>query len=242
MSKREEIRERRRKRQQQQRLVTVMIVAGIALIAMAIILLPTLQRSLASVGEFVQPELISRPMVDGNTMGDPNAPVTIIGFSDFGCSHCANFAQGSEDLIAQDYVASGQVYYVYSSVGNLLNNPQTQLAAEAAYCAADQNKFWEYHDIIFANQGLLFYSGLSYIDNYLSAFAESLNLDMGQFNSCLNDHTYRQQVLDDGTAARDAGINSTPSFLINGELLVGNVPYEQFQTQISNALTQASGK
>ena len=240
MTQREIIRERRRKRKQQQRMVTIMIVAGIALIAIAIIMVPTVMRSLQTVGEFVQPDLNPRPMANDNRMGDPNAPVIIEEFSDFGCGHCADFAQGTGELIAKDYVATGQVYFISRSAGNMLNNPTTQLAAEAAYCAADQGNYWEYHDIVYANQSILFYGGVTYIDNYLEAFAESLGLDVSQFNDCLNDGDNRDRMLQDGNDARAAAINSTPSFLINGTLVRGNIPYEEFQVYIEAALAQSN--
>ncbi len=240
MTQRDIIRERRRKRKQQQRMVSIMIVAGIALIAIAIIMIPTVMRSLQTVGEFVQPELNPRPMANDNRMGDPNAPVIIEEFSDFGCGHCADFAQGTGERIAEDYVATGQVYFISRSAGNVLNNPTTQLAAEAAYCAADQGKYWEYHDIIYANQSILFYGGVTYIDNYLEAFAESLGLDVSQFNDCLNNGDNRDRMLQDGNDARAAAINSTPSFLINGTLVRGNIPYEEFQVYIEAALGQSN--
>jgi protein-disulfide isomerase len=238
MSKRGLIRERRRKRQQQQRMVVIMIVAGVALIAVAILMVPSFLRNLEDVGEFTQPEINRHPMVRGNTMGDPNAPVVIEEFSDFSCGHCADFALETAELIAQGYVATGQVYFISRSAGNLLNNPKTQLAAEAAYCAADQEKYWEYHDMVYANQGILFYGGVTYIENYLQAFAEALNLDMGQFNDCFEDRDYRARVLKDGTDAQAKGISSTPSFIINGEMYRGNIPYDQFQTLIDGALAQ----
>lgn len=242
MNKKEEIRERRRKRQRQQRTVTIMIVAGVALIALALILLPTLRRALTPVGEFATPELNPRPMADGNAMGDPNAPVVVYEYSDFGCSHCSDFALGTGELIANDYVATGQVYFVSRSVGNMLNNPLTQLAAEAAYCAADQNQYWEYSDLIYTNQSTLFYGGLSFIDNYLVAFAENLGLNMDQFNNCLDDNLYRQQVLVDGNDARAEGISGTPSFVINGRMISGNLPYDQFQQVFAEALAQSSNQ
>ncbi len=240
MTQRDAIRERRRKQKQQQRMVTIMIVAGIALIAIAIIMVPTVMRNLQTVGDFVQPELNLRPMANDNTMGDPNAPVIIEEFSDFGCGHCADFAQGNGERIAEDYVATGQVFFISRSAGNILNNPNTQLAAEAAYCAADQDMYWEYHDIIYANQSTLFYGGISYIDNYLVAFAESLGLDMKQFNDCLEDGDNQNRMLQDGNDARAAGINSTPSFLINGTLVRGNLPYADFQAYIEAALAENS--
>jgi len=240
MTQRDIIRERHRKRKQQQRMVTIMIVAGIALIAIAIIMIPTVMRSLQTVGEFVQPELNPRPMANDNRMGDPNAPVIIEEFSDFGCGHCADFAQGTGERITEDYVATGQVYFISRSVGNVLNNPNTQLASEAAYCAADQGMYWEYHDIVYANQSILFYGGLTYIDNYLETFAESLGLEMSQFNDCLKDGDNQDRLGQDATDARAAGINSTPSFLINGTLVRGNLPYEEFKVYIDAALAQSN--
>ena len=236
MTQRDAIRDRRRKKQQQQRMVAIMVVAGIALIAVAIIMVPTIIRNYRPVGDFTKPELNSRTMANGNTMGDPNAPVVMEEFSDFGCSHCANFAFGNIEQIEEEYITTGQVYYISRSAGNLLNNPNTQLAAEAAYCAADQDKYWEYSDLIFANQGLLFYGGVSYIDNYLNAFADTLNLDMNTFEDCLNNGKYEERVVTDGNDARIAGINSTPSFLINGTLVRGNLPYKEFQVYIDGAL------
>ena len=236
MPTKEESRARRRKKKQQQRLVVIMVVAGVALIAIAIIMLPVIQQSLTPVGDFTVPEANPRPRADRNTMGDPNAPVTIVEFSDFGCGHCADFAQGTGERITEDYVANGDVYFVSRSVGGLLGNPLTQRAAEAAYCAADQNKYWEYHDTIYANQKILFYGGATSIDKYLEAFAEALGLDTDQFNQCLEDGTYRQQLRQDEQDARAAGINGTPSFLINGELLSGNMPYTEFQTIIDGYL------
>ena len=237
MSQRVAIRERRQKRKQQQRMITIMIVAGVALIAVAIIMIPTIMRSLETVGEFAQPEQISRPLANDNTMGDPNAPVVIEEFSDFGCNHCADFALGTGERITQEYVANGQVYFISRSTGNLLNNPNTQLAAEAAYCAADQGMYWEYHDLIYANQGILFYGGVTYIDNYLNAFADTLGLDMKEFENCFNDGKYQDRVQQDGKDAQRIGINSTPSFLINGTLVRGNLPFEEFQAYIEGSLS-----
>jgi protein-disulfide isomerase len=241
MSQRDAIRERRRKRKQQQRMITVMIVAGIALIAVAIIMVPTIMRNLETVGEFSQPELNSRPMANDNTMGDPNAPVIIEEFSDFGCNHCADFAFGAAEQIAQDYVATGKVYFISRSVGTLFNNPNTQTAAVAAYCAADQDMYWEYHDLIYANQGILFYGGVSYIENYLMAFADTLGLDTDAFKDCLDDDKNHDRVLQDGRDAQAADISATPSFLINGTM-VRNIPYEEFQLYIEEALSTVSSQ
>jgi protein-disulfide isomerase len=134
------------------------------------------------------------------------------------------------------------VYFISRSTGNLLNNPNTQLAAEAAYCAADQGMYWEYSDLIYANQRLLFYGGVYYIDNYLNAFADTLDLDINTFEDCLGKGKYEDRVLTDGNDARLVGINSTPSFLINGTLVRGNLPYQEFQAYIDGALEISSSQ
>ena len=237
MTNRQAIQERRRRRKKQQRVTTVLIISGAALIIAAVLMLPTITSALTPVGEFVQPSINPRPMANANTMGDPNAPVVIDIFSDFGCSHCGDFALGNEERIAQDYVATGQVYFIYHSTGSLLGHPNTPVAAEAAYCAGDQNKFWEYHDIIFSNQASLFLDLYAKIDKTLSAYAESLGLDMGAFNACVDSGKYSDLVKQDEINARQVGISSTPSFLINGTLYVGNISYEEFQKAIELALT-----
>ena len=136
MTQRDAIRERRRKRKRQQRMVSIMIVAGIALIAVAIIMIPTIMRNVQAVGEFEQPDKNPRPMANDNTMGDPNAPVVIEEYSDYACSYCADFALGTSERIVQDYVNTGQVYFISRSAGDI-NSTSSDLAAEAAYCAAD---------------------------------------------------------------------------------------------------------
>ena len=238
MSQRKIIRDRRQKKKQQQRMVTLMIVAGFALIAVAVIMVPTIMRSVQPVGDFVEPGQKPRPMENGNTMGDPNAPVIIEEFSDFGCGHCADFALETSEQIVEEFVETGQVYFISRSAGDF-NQTSSDLAAEAAYCAADQNRYWDYKDIVFANQGILFFSGINYINNYLLAFAETLDLDMKAFEDCLEDSHNRDRVLEDGVDAQANGINSTPSFLINGSLVRGNIPYEEFKIRIEGALTAA---
>ena len=91
-----------------------------------------------------------------------------------------------------------------------------------------------------AVQGILFYGGVSYIDNYLIAFADTLGLDINEFKDCLNDGKYQDRMLQDGNDAQRVGINSTPSFLINGTLVRGNIPYEQFKAYIDGAISAIS--
>jgi protein-disulfide isomerase len=238
MQNRQAIQERRRKRKKQQQLTTILVVSGAALIIAAILMLPTIQNSLISPGDIIVPELNPRPQASGNTMGDPNAPVVIEEFSDFGCGHCANFAFGSGETIAETYVAAGQVYFISRSVGSMLSQTTSPKLAEAAYCAGDQNKYWEFHDLIYANQIALYSTQNPPIDGYIQSFAEVLSLDMATFDDCIDDGKYADRVDQDQLDAIQSGIKSTPSFLINGQLEIGNLPMTDFQTIIDRALSQ----
>lgn len=171
----------------------------------------------------------------GNTLGDPDAPVTMIVYSDFQCPYCERYWQETEPQIIANYVEAGQVYYVYRSLGAFIG-PESQLAAEAAYCAGDQGMFWEYHDLLFENQAGENQGAFS--SKNLLGFAESLGLDMGQFSICIERGKYTQQVDQDRVDGQNSGVQGTPSFLINGSLVEGALPYENFASVIDGQLAK----
>jgi len=238
MTNRQAIKERRRRQKKQKRLTTILIISGAVLIVAALLAFPVIKYALTPVGEFVQPQLRPRPMANGNTMGDPNAPVLIEEFSDFGCGYCGVFPQETGAEIEDIYVSAGQVYFISRSSGSLTGHPNTPLAAEAAYCAADQNKYWEYQDIVFANQRTLFADLNTKIDKYLVAFAESLGLDVETFGDCMDSRKYRDRVRQDELDAIKDNISATPSFLINGTLLEGAQPFAEFEKIIEVELAK----
>lgn len=239
MSKRQMMREKRQRQARMQRLGVIGIIVVGALLVAAALIYPNLK----PVGDVVTAPSGERPMVNDNAMGDPDAPVKIEEFSDYQCPFCARFYEETEGQIVDAYVATGKVYFVYRSFGNFLG-PESQASAEAAYCAGDQNKYWEYHDILFAN--LTGENVGAFTDRRLGAFAEALSLDMDAFNSCFDSgkHTDRvQQDYLDGTAE---GVTGTPAFVIsytvNGEekqrFISGAYPFSEFQTQIDGALAE----
>ncbi len=240
MVTRQDIRDRRRKRRRQQQLTTILIVVGVVLILAAILMMPTIRDLLTPVGEFNQPDLNPRPLANANTMGDPNAPVEIQIFSDFGCGYCANFAITTGEILTDKYVETGQVYMIYNSVGNLLGHPNSLVTAEAAYCAGEQNMFWEFHDILYANQTNLFANVNKKLDKTLSAYAESLGMDVVSFEKCLKSNKFNDVIQEDLIEANQAEIRSTPSFLVNGRLVLGNVPLDDFETIIQEELENAN--
>jgi protein-disulfide isomerase len=127
-------------------------------------------------------------MVDRNTMGDPNAPVVIKEFSDFQCAFCRQFFLETEKPLLEQYVSTGKVYFIYRTLGSWLG-PGSQYAAEAAYCAGDQDMFWEYHDALFNNQGRMGFSPVNLIQ-----LADDLGMDLNEFEACVKSYKYRDRV------------------------------------------------
>lgn len=188
-------------------------------------------------------EFTKRPMVNDNAMGDPNAPIKIEEFSDYQCPFCLRFFNETEAKIMDAYVATGKVYFVYRSFGEFLG-PESKAAAEAAYCAGDQDRYWEYHDVLYANQ--IGENVGAYADDRLEAFAETIQLDMDAFNDCFRSGKYADRADQDYLDGSTAGVTGTPSFvityLVNGEekqrMIAGAYPFSEFQNQIDAALAE----
>ena len=172
------------------------------------------------------PEL---PRIDveakGPAKGPAGAKVTIVEFSDFQCPYCGREAPVIQKL-TDEY--KDQVRLVFRHYP-LNFHPMAQKAAEAAACAADQNKFWEMHDKMFANQQKLEVPALK-------GYAKELGLDTGKFDKCLDAGEKKQLVDDDQKAGNDAGVNGTPAFFVNGVFINGAVPYEQIKAAVDREL------
>lgn len=204
-SKRDEMRARRAAAQQRQRILTIIIVAVAVIGVAAIILVPMLKPPYQG---------MPRANTHENSVGDPNAPVKVEEFSDFQCPYCEQWHTKEEEAFYQKYVATGKVYFTYMPFSFLGN--ESVRAAEAAYCAMDQGKFWDYHDILFANQGAE--NSGAFSDSNLQSFARELKLDTTQFNQCFTGNKYVQKVTDDVNYAKSKGINATPYFIVdNGQ-------------------------
>jgi len=239
MSKRQQRREQIRRKEARSRWV------GIGLISIGAIFLAFLfiYPNLKPVGDIADAPQMDRPNVDFNAAGDPNAPIKIDEYSDFQCPYCRIFFEKTEEQLMSSYVADGTVYFVYHSFGEFIG-AESKAAAETAYCAGDQGKFWEMHDLLFANQ-----TGENvgaYADRRLTAFAEKLELNMTDFNSCFDSGKYSDLVDQDGKDGLLAGIQATPSFVVsyvvNGEtktkIIQGAQEIAAFQQEIDTALTE----
>jgi protein-disulfide isomerase len=212
VSKRQILRDKRRKEQRRQQYI-ILITAGVVILILAGILI---YPQVKPIGEITVPTFLTRPNINGLSMGDPNAPVKVEEFADFQCPACKNFTDSLEPGIISSYVATGKVFYTFypfSFIGK-----ESFAAAEAGYCASDQGKFWEYHDILFANQ-----TGENigdFTDRRLRAFAEKIGMDLAKYDTCYKKGTYQQKVLDDVTYGDKFTVTQTPSFVVNGELIL----------------------
>lgn len=175
-------------------------------------------------GQLIARADIPVELADGTSIGQADAPVVIEAFEDFGCSHCLHFTATIEPKLFEEYVARGKVRFVYRYF------PLQQLtgtAAIAAQCAAEQEKFWEYHKLLFIAQaeannksgpGL----GTAFGPAGLRSIAAQAGLDPAGFEACVIADEATTTVEGDLREANNLGLRGTPSFLINGELLAGN--------------------
>lgn len=176
----------------------------------------------------LEPPRVQVSVDDDPTQGPANAPVTIVEFSDFQCPFCSR-VEGTLAQVLANY--KDKVRFVYRDFP-LPIHPHAPKAAEAAQCADEQGKFWEYHRVLYQDQ-----SKLSLAD--LEATATRLGLDEQKFKTCLSSGKFAAEVSKDTEDAQKAGVRSTPSFFINGIPLVGAQGYQAFADVIDQELARA---
>ena len=167
----------------------------------------------------------------GHAEGAANAPVTMIEFSDFQCPFCGRFFEDAYPQIKKDYIDTGKVQLIFRNFPLTSIHPNAQPAAEAAECADEQGKFWQYHDQLFTNQAMLS------VENY-KQWAKDLGLDTKKFNDCVDTHKYASKVSKDESDGQAAGVDGTPAFFVNGALISGAQPYGAFKAAIDAALVK----
>ncbi len=180
--------------------------------------------------ENVQKLLTSTKLIDNGSpiLGDPNAPITILEWGDYQCTFCYRFHENTLDIINNDFIKTGKVKLVFKDFP--LNGPDSLLAAEASYCAEDQEKYWQYHDELYKNWGGEKTGWIT--RESLDRFAVTVSLDLVEFNTCLNEHKYQNRVITLHEFGKEIGIDATPSFLVfNDQKIIkirGNQPLEVF--------------
>jgi protein-disulfide isomerase len=166
---------------------------------------------------------------DDPAIGSASAPVTLVEFSDFQCPFCQRVAPTLKQ-VKEKY--GDKVRVVWKDFPLTQIHPQAFKAGEAAHCAADQGKFWEYHDRLFANQ-----QALQPTD--LKKHAADMGLDAAAFATCLDSSKYGERVRDGVAEGSRLGVNSTPTIYINGRVLSGAQPYETFVSVIDEELSKS---
>ena len=165
---------------------------------------------------------------DDAVLGDSDAPVTMIEFSDYECPFCGRHFSDTYPQIKKDYVDTGKVKIVFRDFP-LSFHPNAQKAAEAAECAGEQGKYYEMHDKLYQNQQALDVASLK-------AYAQQLGLKTADFNKCLDDGKMASEISKDASEGGSYGVQGTPAFFINGKLVSGAQPFAAFKAAIDAEL------
>lgn len=201
MSKRQIIKEKRKMRTRVNRILTILAIVIFGALIVTFFVLNG------------QSKLPTRNIVNGTSAGDPNAPIKVVEYADFQCPACQSAFIALEPELVRKYINTGKVFFTFESFSFL--GPESFRAAEAAYCASDQNKFWDYHDLLFKN-----WAGENkgaFRDENLFKFASQINFNQNTFKECFDSGKYTQIIKDKADAAAVNGISSTPTYLVNGQ-------------------------
>jgi protein-disulfide isomerase len=246
-SRRAERRIQERRSAQQRRLWFFSAAVAIAVVAASILILVNRGGGSNLSAVVAAAPLETTIAANGTTIGDPNAPITVVEYGDFQCPGCAQFAQSDQAKLIDEYVATGKIrfeYHPFSFLDHTLSldaggsvtasgDGESVRAAEAALCAADQGKFWQYHDTIYAN-----YDGENqgaYSEARLVDMAKLIGLDTSTFTTCLDQGTHKAEVESLYAQAVQSGVTQTPSFGVNGEVSPYN-GYDDLKARIDAAL------
>ncbi len=173
------------------------------------------------------------PVDDARALGAPDAPVTIVEFSDYECPFCARHFDETWSRLKAEFVDTGRVRYLFKDFPIASLHPAAHEAHEAARCAGEQDAYWEMHAQLFAGQGE--WAGRSNNGARFQGYATDLGLDAAAFDACLRTGRYTAAVNADVAEGRSLGISGTPTFFIDGFPIIGAQPFEVFQMAIGLA-------
>ena len=169
-------------------------------------------------------------------IGSESAPVEMVMWADFQCPFCRRFELTTLPALMERFVDTGQGRFVWRNFENY--GSESQDSAVAAHCAGEQDKFWEYHDMLYVNQRGI--NTGAFTTSNLLRFASELGLERAPFETCLGGLGYDAVISADKKLGRSEGVNATPTFFINGEMIVGAQPTETFVDLIETALLDAA--
>ncbi|AJM91591.1 DsbA family protein [Nitrosopumilus piranensis] len=192
----------------------------------------------------IGPQIIRNISLDDDPMkGNPDAPITIIEFSDFQCPFCAKFHETTLPQLEQNYIQTGKVNFVYRDFPIQGIHPNAAPAALASECADDQGRFWEMHDMIFEGQQVWKDLPISQSVALYKQYALELGLDSSEFDSCLESGKHIEEIQNDLNDGRMYGVSGTPGFFVgNTDIgftpITGAQPYSTFQRVIDSQLNR----
>jgi len=176
-------------------------------------------------------EPVDVPIGDAPSIGEPDAPVTVVEYTDYQCPYCSRHFEQTYPQILENFVETGVVRYVFKDYPLTSIHPQALQAAQAARCARDQGAFVDMHDMLFGRQQA--WSGKENASEIFVGFAEELGLDSDAFAQCLESGEYEEAVLADLDEGTQLGVRGTPTFFINGRYMDGARPYSSFEEMIN---------
>lgn len=212
--------------------------------------LAKIKKELAEIQRFLQSARQARSGVRGSaqvsvsgkpSLGSPDAPVTMVEFSDYQCPFCKRYISQVFPTIKKDYIDTGKLRYVFRDFPIATLHPRAMKAHEAAHCAGEQNRYWEMHDILFEKSK-------DFSVPALERYAKEVGLNGDQFNDCLQTGRYASKVEKEISDGRKVGVSGTPSFVIGpsgsgekitGTVVVGARPHATFKQVIESALKTA---
>lgn len=226
----------------------ILLLVGVLLVGYLMVRVQSLEKKMAetSTSQPQQTQSGQRQIPQGKVsvnkghlppLGSKNAKVEIVEFSDFQCPFCRRFSKETLLQLKKEYVNSGKVaiHYRHFPLGF---HESAEPAAIASECANEQGKFWEYHDKIFEEQDKEGSGTINFTADDLKRWAWEIGLATNLFNSCLDSQNNKDKVSQDTSDGQKAGISGTPTFFINGTMLVGAQPFISFKTIIDEELAK----
>ena len=174
----------------------------------------------------------------GHVIGSDSAPAEVVEFADFECPACGSFATLTEPDVRTRLVNTGLIRYRFMDFP-LSMHRNTWPAHRAAWCASEQGKFWEMHDVLFQNQDRWNGEATNRPDRVISGLAKQLGLNMSQFDACVSTRKYQPQIQANVNEGIRLQVPSTPTFFIGNKKIATAVPYDEFKRHVDEALAQA---
>lgn len=179
-------------------------------------------------------------MAEPVVLGDPSAPVKIVEFGDYQCPGCAAFATRVKPALKAWYLDTGKAQFIYYDYPLTEIHPHAVLAARAARCAGDQDRFWDYHDVLYARQSSWAFSRTAPTALF-AEYAAELGLDRGAFDACVNSDEHVNVVTANRRLGEQLGVNATPTLIIDNRRVANPLDIELVSSVIEESLQAEAG-